>query len=111
MADVRDNSPNDVERKCGTPTCDRTVSDAEFCPPCMQSIDYGAGVCHNMVHPCDHHRKTYGAYLDGKRDAEARIIGIIEDERSFYDEGGEGWNILTDALKRIAEIQEDGNAN
>ena len=35
----------------------------------------------------------------------ARIIAIIEDERSFYDVDGEGWEILTDALNRIAAIK------
>lgn len=36
-------------------------------------------------------------------DPTSRCLAILRDERSFYDEGGEGWKILTDAIKRIEE--------
>ena len=79
MSDDPTSTPTpDEPTICVTPTCDRSVTHAEFCAPCMQAMDYGAGACGHMIHPCDHHRKAWAAHREGERAATQRIADVVK---------------------------------
>ncbi len=69
---------------------------------CESFLHFNSDMEWTITEKCADRAKVYNRE-QGERAATERIAAAITDERSFYDEGGEGWNILTDALKRIED--------